>query len=42
MNAGILVVGIGGQGVMTAAETIARAALAAGLDPGYVEPFDLR
>ena len=31
MNTDVLVVGIGGQGVMTAAETIARAALAAGL-----------
>ncbi len=33
----ILVVGIGGQGVMTAAETIARAALAAGLEATKTE-----
>jgi indolepyruvate ferredoxin oxidoreductase beta subunit len=32
MNANILVVGIGGQGVMTAADVLARTALAAGLD----------
>lgn len=32
MNADILVVGIGGQGVMTAAEILARTALGAGLD----------
>jgi len=32
MTTGILVVGIGGQGVMTAAEALARAALAAGLE----------
>lgn len=32
MNANILVVGIGGQGVMTASEVLARAALACGLD----------
>jgi indolepyruvate ferredoxin oxidoreductase, beta subunit len=37
MNADILVVGIGGQGVMTAAETLARAALAAGLDATKTE-----
>jgi len=33
----ILVVGIGGQGVMTAAEAIARAALASGLDASKTE-----
>lgn len=32
MNANILVVGVGGQGVMTAAEVLARVALAAGWD----------
>lgn len=32
MNTNILVVGIGGQGVMTASEVLARAALAVGLD----------
>lgn len=32
MNTNILVVGIGGQGVMTAADLLARTALAAGLD----------
>jgi indolepyruvate ferredoxin oxidoreductase beta subunit len=32
MNTNILVVGIGGQGVMTAAEVLARAALASGMD----------
>lgn len=32
MNTNILVVGIGGQGVMTAADVLARTALAAGLD----------
>ena len=32
MNVNILVVGIGGQGVMTAAEVLARSALAAGWD----------
>ncbi|OFZ89463.1 MAG: indolepyruvate oxidoreductase [Betaproteobacteria bacterium RBG_16_64_18] len=37
MNADILVVGIGGQGVMTAAETLARAALAAGFDATKTE-----
>lgn len=37
MNADILVVGIGGQGVMTAAEAIARAALAAGLEATKTE-----
>lgn len=37
MNTDILVVGIGGQGVMTAAETLARAALAAGLDATKTE-----
>jgi indolepyruvate ferredoxin oxidoreductase beta subunit len=37
MNTDILVVGIGGQGVMTAAETIARAALAAGLEATKTE-----
>lgn len=33
----VLVVGIGGQGVMTAAEAIARAALASGLDASKTE-----
>lgn len=37
MNADILVVGIGGQGVMTAAEAIARAALAAGFEASKTE-----
>jgi indolepyruvate ferredoxin oxidoreductase beta subunit len=37
MNADVLVVGIGGQGVMTAAEAIARGALAAGLDATKTE-----
>lgn len=37
MNTDILVVGIGGQGVMTAAEMLARAALAAGLDATKTE-----
>ena len=37
MNADILVVGIGGQGVMTAAEVIARGALAAGLEATKTE-----
>lgn len=37
MNTGILVAGIGGQGVMTAAEAIARAALAAGLEATKTE-----
>ncbi len=37
MSADILVVGIGGQGVMTAAEAIARAALAAGFDATKTE-----
>jgi indolepyruvate ferredoxin oxidoreductase beta subunit len=37
MNTCILVAGIGGQGVMTAAEAIARAALAAGLDATKTE-----
>lgn len=37
MNTGVLVVGIGGQGVMTAAETLARAALAAGLEATKTE-----
>ena len=37
MNTDILVVGIGGQGVMTAAETLARAALAAGFDATKTE-----
>src|SRR5450631_1226508 len=32
MNMNILIVGIGGQGVMTAADLVARAALAAGWD----------
>ena len=32
MNANLLVVGVGGQGVMTAAEVLARVALAAGWD----------
>lgn len=37
MSADILVVGIGGQGVMTAAEAIARAALAAGYETTKTE-----
>ena len=37
MSTDILVVGIGGQGVMTAAETLARAALAAGLEATKTE-----
>ena len=37
MSTGVLVVGIGGQGVMTAAETLARAALAAGLEATKTE-----
>ena len=37
MSTDVLVVGIGGQGVMTAAETVARAALAAGLDATKTE-----
>lgn len=37
MKTDILVVGIGGQGVMTAAETLARAALAAGLEATKTE-----
>ena len=37
MTTGILVVGIGGQGVMTAAEALARAALAAGLEATKTE-----
>jgi indolepyruvate ferredoxin oxidoreductase beta subunit len=37
MTTGILVVGIGGQGVMTAAEVLARAALAAGLEATKTE-----
>lgn len=37
MSTGVLVVGIGGQGVMTAAEAIARAAIAAGLDATKTE-----
>lgn len=37
MNTCILVAGIGGQGVMTAAEALARAALAAGLDATKTE-----
>lgn len=37
MTTGILVVGIGGQGVMTAAEALARAALAAGLQATKTE-----
>ena len=37
MSADILVVGIGGQGVMTAAETIARAALEAGYEATKTE-----
>lgn len=36
-NANILVVGIGGQGVMTAADVLARVALAAGLDVSKTE-----
>jgi indolepyruvate ferredoxin oxidoreductase beta subunit len=36
-NTDVLVVGIGGQGVMTAAEALARAALAAGLDATKTE-----
>ena len=37
MSCDLLVVGIGGQGVMTAAETLARAALAAGLEATKTE-----
>lgn len=37
MSTDILVVGIGGQGVMTAAEALARAALAAGLEATKTE-----
>ena len=37
MTTDILVVGIGGQGVMTAAEALARAALAAGLEASKTE-----
>lgn len=37
MSTDLLVVGIGGQGVMTAAETLARAALAAGLEATKTE-----
>ena len=37
MSTGVLVVGIGGQGVMTAAETLARAALAAGFEATKTE-----
>jgi indolepyruvate ferredoxin oxidoreductase beta subunit len=37
MSTDVLVVGIGGQGVMTAAEAIARAALAAGFDASKTE-----
>ncbi len=37
MTIDVLVVGIGGQGVMTAAEAIARAALEAGLDASKTE-----
>ena len=37
MSTGVLVVGIGGQGVMTAAEVIARAAIAAGFDATKTE-----
>ena len=37
MSVDVLVVGIGGQGVMTAAEAIARAALAAGFDATKTE-----
>ena len=37
MSTDVLVVGIGGQGVMTAAETIARAAIAAGLEATKTE-----
>ena len=37
MNLDVLVVGIGGQGVMTAAEAIARAALEAGFDATKTE-----
>ena len=37
MSTDILVVGIGGQGVMTAAEALARAALAAGFDATKTE-----
>ena len=37
MTTDILVVGIGGQGVMTAAEALARAALAAGLQATKTE-----
>jgi indolepyruvate ferredoxin oxidoreductase beta subunit len=37
MTTGVLVVGIGGQGVMTAAEALARAAIAAGLEATKTE-----
>lgn len=37
MSTDVLIVGIGGQGVMTAAETVARAAIAAGLDATKTE-----
>jgi indolepyruvate ferredoxin oxidoreductase beta subunit len=37
MNTGVLVVGIGGQGVMTAAEAIARAAIEAGFEATKTE-----
>ena len=37
MSTDVLIVGIGGQGVMTAAETLARAALAAGLEATKTE-----
>ena len=37
VTTGVLVAGIGGQGVMTAAEAIARAALAAGFDVAKTE-----
>ena len=37
MSTDVLVVGIGGQGVMTAAETLARAALTAGLEATKTE-----
>ena len=37
MSCDVLVVGIGGQGVMTAAEALARAALAAGFDASKTE-----
>ena len=37
MSTDVLIVGIGGQGVMTAAETLARAALAAGIEATKTE-----